>query len=151
MTLAKISLSIVFISILFHSVKWVPTIIEFVDPKNYIEQLRNPNSWIHPFEHTSHLLLVFNSSIHFYIYYITHSKWANRFSRWTVEKVQDIRETYSRQSSVVVSHDNFPSSINGRTMTQTMTDEEEHNEDNSVVTKPMLPSRHDVRIVNRSK
>ena len=67
--LAKITLAIVFTSILIHSVKWVPTIYEFIDVKGY-----ETSTWILSFEHVSHFLLVVDSSINFYIYTFTRSK-----------------------------------------------------------------------------
>ena len=59
--LAKVSLAIVFVFILCHTFKWIPNVYEVMYPDDW------PN-WIKIITHFSHLALVFNSSVNFYIY-----------------------------------------------------------------------------------
>lgn len=79
--LVKISLAIVFISILMHSVKWVPTIYELVDEEGYQSSVYMVGSWITSWEYVSHFLLVVDASIRFYIYLIPRSKALNKVRR----------------------------------------------------------------------
>ena len=79
--LVKISLAIVFISILIHSVKWVPTIYELVYPEGYRLSIVKYGSWITYWEFVSHFLLVVDASIRFYIYLIPRSKALNTVRR----------------------------------------------------------------------
>ena len=66
-TLAKVSLAIVFVFILCHSVKWIPNIYELMYPQWDPDTDVWPNS-INIIIYFSHLALVFNSSVNFYIY-----------------------------------------------------------------------------------
>ena len=60
--LAKVSLAIVFVFILCHSLKWISTVYElFYPPTEW-------PPWVKIFFHFSRLALVFNSSVNFYIY-----------------------------------------------------------------------------------
>jgi hypothetical protein len=79
--LVKISLAIVFISILIHSVKWVPTIYELVNEEGYRASVVQVGSWITSWEYVSHFLLVVDASIRFYIYLIPRSKALNEVRR----------------------------------------------------------------------
>ena len=65
--LAKVSLAIVFVFILCHSVKWIPNVYELMYPLWVPDNHVWPN-WIKIITHFSHLALVFNSSVNFYIY-----------------------------------------------------------------------------------
>ena len=65
--LAKVSLAIVFVFILCHSVKWIPNVYELMYPMWVPDNHDWPN-WIKIITHFSHLALVFNSSVNFYIY-----------------------------------------------------------------------------------
>ena len=71
--LAKVSLVIVVVFIICHSIKWIPNIYELVqrlDTDN--EKLEWP-FWIDTITQISHFLMVLNSSTNFYIYWITHT------------------------------------------------------------------------------
>ena len=60
--LAKVSLAIVFVFILCHSLKWISTVYElFYPPTEW-------PPWVKIFFHFSRLALVFDSSVNFYIY-----------------------------------------------------------------------------------
>ena len=78
--LARISLAIVFISILIHSVKWVPTIYEFIDEEGYRKSAFH-DGWVVEFEYVSHCLLVLDASIRYYIYSIPRSKAMHKVKR----------------------------------------------------------------------
>ena len=71
--LAKVSIFIVFVFILCHSVRWIPNIYELIQ-RMYQEDEKNIHwpSWIESITHISHFLTVFNSSVNFYIYCLTH-------------------------------------------------------------------------------
>ena len=77
--LAKVSLSITFVFIICHSIRWVPNIYEL------IQRINNPDipwpSWVEAFTCVSHFLTVLNSSVHFYIYYFTRNKITSVFSQ----------------------------------------------------------------------
>ena len=68
--LAKVSLTIVFIFILCHSVKWIPNIYELVRLSS--EDQRKWPPWVESVTHISHFLTTFNSSVNFYIYIFKH-------------------------------------------------------------------------------
>ena len=66
MSLVKISIVIIIIFIVCHSIRWIPNTYELIQHvKNGDFQWPN---WIKSFTHVSHLLTTFNSSIIFYIY-----------------------------------------------------------------------------------
>ena len=79
--LAKVSLAIAFVFILCHSVKWIPNIYEYVYPCPFSVW---PN-WTKVITHFSHLALVFNSSVNFYIYLGKHWR--------TIFNISESRET----------------------------------------------------------
>lgn len=64
--LAKVSLSIVFVFILCHSVKWIPNLFELA--RLAWDDKREWPPWIESVTHISHFLMVLNSSVNFYIY-----------------------------------------------------------------------------------
>lgn len=71
--LAKVSLVIVFIFIICHSIKWIPNIYELVQMLSTEEENYQWPFWIDTISKISHFLTVFNSSTNFYIYWITHN------------------------------------------------------------------------------
>ena len=62
--LAKVSLAIVFVFILCHSLKWITNFYELICP---VKEWQEPE-WIKITTNFSHLALVFSSSVNFYIY-----------------------------------------------------------------------------------
>lgn len=70
--LAKVSLAMVLIFIICHSVKWIPNICELISRIKNDGKLM-PIPWVFSIEPLSHFLAVFNSSINFFIYCLMHS------------------------------------------------------------------------------
>ena len=68
--LAKVSLAIVLIFILCHSVRWIPNVYELV--RIVRGQKEDWPSWIESLTHISHFLTTLNSSVNFYIYCFKH-------------------------------------------------------------------------------
>ena len=70
--LAKVSIFIVFVFIVCHSIRWIPNIYELIQ-RIYSEDgnIEWP-FWVDSITQISHFLTVFNSSVNFYIYCITH-------------------------------------------------------------------------------
>ena len=127
--LAKISLAIVFTSILFHSVKWVPTVYEFVDLDGYEASL-----WILPFEHVSHFLLVFNSSINYYIYFFTRSNVRRKLRNWTQDSFKFMRKPTNEMA------------LKSRRLSPPLKASDQENASNcqdTMITEPMLASHTD--------
>ena len=73
--LFQVSLTIVFIFILCHSVKWIPNLYELARLAR--EDKREWPPWVESVTHISHFLMVVNSSVNFYIYCFKH------FSFWS--------------------------------------------------------------------
>ena len=73
--LAKVSIGIVIVFVICHSVKWIPNIYELVQ-RLLQETTKSENIawplWVQYITEISHFLTVLNSSVNFYIYYITH-------------------------------------------------------------------------------
>ena len=85
--LAKVSIVIVFVFIVCHSIKWIPNIYELIQrmetKMEEVKQQEDENDvkwplWIESVTQISHFLTVLNSSVNFYIYFGTHY---DRFSR----------------------------------------------------------------------
>ena len=68
--LAKVSLALVLIFILCHSVRWIPNVYELV--RIVRGQREDWPSWIESLTHISHFLTTLNSSVNFYIYCFKH-------------------------------------------------------------------------------
>ena len=68
--LAKVSLAIVLIFILCHSVRWIPNVYELARIVRGREEDWPP--WIESLTHISHFLTTLNSSVNFYIYCFKH-------------------------------------------------------------------------------
>ena len=68
--LAKVSLAIVLIFILCHSVRWIPNVYELV--RIVRGQEEDWPTWIESLTHISHFLTTLNSSVNFYIYCFKH-------------------------------------------------------------------------------
>eukprot|EP00093_Oithona_nana_P006534 06534.XXX_28089_27768_1 [CDS] Oithona nana genome sequencing. len=67
--LTRISLSIVWLFIICHVWKLIPTIYELIYSENGLE-LPNWPSWLVTIKHLSHTLIAFNSAVNFLIYAI---------------------------------------------------------------------------------
>ena len=72
LTLAKVSLIVVFVFVVCHSIRWIPNIYELIQ-----RMCQNGTNiqwpyWVRLLEQISNFLTVLNSSVNFYIYYITH-------------------------------------------------------------------------------
>merc|ERR1712141_581565 len=67
--LAKVSLAIVFVFIVCHSIKWIPNIYELMQVDYGAVEWPY---WVEIFVCISHLMVVFNSSVNFYIYFAKH-------------------------------------------------------------------------------
>jgi len=94
MLLAKVSLTIVFIFILCHSVKWIPNIFELLRV-TFMEDKRAWPTWVEAVTHISHFLTTFNSSVNFYVYCFKHF---NVITSCCIKSDQHI-ELYSQNSS----------------------------------------------------
>ena len=68
--LAKVSLAIVLIFILCHSVRWIPNVYELV--RIVRGKKEDWPIWIESLTHISHFLTTLNSSVNFYIYCFKH-------------------------------------------------------------------------------
>ena len=72
--LAKVSIAIVVVFVICHSVRWIPNtyeLLERVRQDTEDESMPWP-LWVEYTTEISHFLTVLNSSVNFYIYYITH-------------------------------------------------------------------------------
>ena len=70
--LSKITITISIVFIIFHSVKWIPNIYELTQRIYYGDNDIDWPEWIQSITQISHFLIVLNSSVNFYIYYVTH-------------------------------------------------------------------------------
>ena len=74
--LAKVSLLIVAVFTICYTIRWVPNIYEIMQrlcaSDINIDKIEWP-SWVEYITNISHFLIVFNSSINFYIYYFNHN------------------------------------------------------------------------------
>ena len=68
--LAKVSLAIVLIFILCHSVRWIPNVYELVRIVRGQKEIWP--TWIESLTHISHFLTTLNSSVNFYVYCFKH-------------------------------------------------------------------------------
>ena len=68
--LAKVSVAIVIIFVLCHSVRWIPNVYELVRIMRGEKEDWPP--WIESLTHISHFLTTLNSSVNFYIYCFKH-------------------------------------------------------------------------------
>ena len=74
MMLARVSILIVIVFIMCHSVRWIPNmyeLIERINLKKDQKEIKWP-LWIQTLTQISHFLTVLNSSVNFYIYWTTH-------------------------------------------------------------------------------
>ena len=136
--LARISLSIVFISILIHSVKWVPTIYEIIDEKGYQESAYS-YGWVAELEHVSHCLLVLDASIRFYIYSIPRSKAMHEVKRQLSNQHREI-SCLEKNSPIIKRDSSKPHQYSALAKNETYSTNI-GNED-AVVTKPMLTNNN---------
>ena len=114
--LAKVSLTIVLIFILCHSVKWIPNIYELLRLSS--NDKRQWPSWIESTTHVAHFLMSFNSSVNFYVYCAKHVRFSCRSPESTdngttsmtttlAGKNQLIVERSSREVSASIRNENF--------------------------------------------
>ena len=83
--LAKVSLTIVLIFILCHSVKWIPNIYELLRLSS--QDKRQWPHWIESVTHVAHFLMSLNSSVNFYVYFVKHFRLSckSKHSSGTIE------------------------------------------------------------------
>ena len=74
--LAKVSLIIVFMFIICHSVRWVPNIYELLWRMNKEKFVWN--AWVESVTNISHFSVTLNSSVNFFIYCFTHYRVLNQ-------------------------------------------------------------------------
>ena len=91
--LAKVGLYIVLIFVLCHSVRWIPNFYELSHPGD------NAPPWVDAFMHISHFVIVFNSSVNFYIYCLTHLNVVEKIRRCYV--VEKMRRCYGEKANYV--------------------------------------------------
>jgi len=94
MALAKVSLTIVFIFILCHSVKWIPNIFELLRV-TFMEDKRAWPTWVEAVTHISHFLTTFNSSVNFYVYCFKHFSVITNCCRKTDTHVQTCNQNHA--------------------------------------------------------
>ena len=70
--LAKVSLLIVAVFIVCHSIRWIPNIYELIQRLSHSGNVIAWPTWVENVTNISHFITVLNSSVNFYIYYLTH-------------------------------------------------------------------------------
>ena len=90
--LAKVGLYIVLIFVLCHSVRWVPNFYEL------IHSGADQPYWVTVFMHLSHFVLVFNSSVNFYVYCLTHLDIFKNMKQCFRKKTNYMRSRYESAS-----------------------------------------------------
>ena len=90
--LAKVGLYIVLIFVLCHSVRWVPNFYELTHPG------ADEPYWVTIFMHLSHFVLVFNSSVNFYVYCLTHLDIVKNIKQCFSKKTNYMRSKYESAS-----------------------------------------------------
>ena len=101
--LAKVSLTIVLIFILCHSIKWIPNIYELLRLSS--SDKRKWPSWIESTTHVAHFLMSFNSSVNFYVYCAKHVRFSCKQNSGSSEnEFQTFTNTTSvcRKSELIV-------------------------------------------------
>ena len=93
--LAKISIIISAVFLTFHSVKWIPNIYELIQRIQSDEDDIPWPKWIETITTISHVLIILNSSVNYYIYAFTHNK-IPRPKRWNLNTINmDTIEMYT--------------------------------------------------------
>lgn len=71
--LAKVSLIVIIIFVICNSIRWIPNIYELLQRLKLDEEksIEWPE-WVNSMIQVNHFLIVFNSSVNFYVYYFTH-------------------------------------------------------------------------------
>ena len=72
LVLARVSLVIVLVMLICHSIRWIPNIYELIQRISTEDDKIEWPLWVESYTQVSHLLTVCNSSVNFYIYIITH-------------------------------------------------------------------------------
>ena len=70
--LARVSIMIVFVFIVCHSIRWIPNVYELIQRINSQDGNVEWPPWVESMTGISHFLTVLNSSVNFYIYCATH-------------------------------------------------------------------------------
>ena len=98
--LAKVSLTIVLIFILCHSVKWIPNIYELLRLSS--NDKRQWPAWIESTTHVAHFLMSFNSSVNFYVYCAKHVRFSCRSQTNSENGTISMATTLAGKSQIVV-------------------------------------------------
>jgi len=72
LVLARVSLVIVLVMVICHSIRWIPNIYELIQRISTEDKKIKWPFWVESYTQVSHLFIVFNSSVNFYVYVITH-------------------------------------------------------------------------------
>ena len=83
--MSKVTITIAFMFVIFHSIKWIPNTYELSQRTMYEEEDIKWPLWVDSVAMVSHFLLVLNSSVNFYIYWITHYKIGSRKPSITIQ------------------------------------------------------------------
>ena len=70
--LAKFSLLIVAVFVVCHSIRWIPNVYELMQRVSHSDNSIEWPAWVENVTNVSHFVTVLNSSVNFYIYYLTH-------------------------------------------------------------------------------
>ena len=70
--LAKVSLLVVAVFVLCHSIRWIPNIYELAQRLYCSDNNIAWPTWVDYLTNISHFLVILNGSVNFYIYYLTH-------------------------------------------------------------------------------
>ena len=71
MTVARISVLTVAIFIVCHSIRWIPNIYELIQHTMHSMGNMEWPAWIESMTHLSHFMTTLNSSINFYVYFLS--------------------------------------------------------------------------------
>lgn len=72
LVLVRVSLAIVLVMLICHSIRWIPNIYELIQRISQTKDIEELPKWVESYTQISHFLTVLNSSVNFYIYVITH-------------------------------------------------------------------------------
>ena len=76
--MSKVTVIIAVMFVIFHSIKWIPNIYELLQRTMYGDEEIEWPLWVDSVAMISHFLIVVNSSVNFYVYWITHYKMPGR-------------------------------------------------------------------------
>ena len=72
--LARVSLVLSFVFIICHSIRWIPNVYELIQRIQEDNEYVDWPYWVEIITHLSHFMTVLNSSVNFYVYYLTRCK-----------------------------------------------------------------------------